>query len=1047
MPKAEESKVYLELTQYSLHAVRASGGVIQAGGECVLENKTSLEALLDSIAPDRKTDGLQAIAAVWPASTQWYVSTDTEAMLDRTDESLKAIAFGKQSDPSIPLAYSVCGAAAGEKVTSDGMDKWVMAFSPLPSLEEVSKGLMDLNVDPEDVKPAGLPGIGAIIRSIKLDGGDGAVALWDIGSEGSNLVLVTAKGAEGSAKCSAGMENVYQAVQTVLKLKFRGAGARLFFNEGYDFTDPGPKIGAIIAASVKDALASLPPTATPPKLACLGLTGRQSWFLKEVAAAAGTTAWEPDMTKLAAGLGLSFAESAPVAGFSATSAGLLGLVGAKVASREAWYSDWVEAEGEPVEEAPLPPMEDEPEPEPEPEAPPPRAPERAAPVARAKPTISIEKKSDGTAPMARPGVSPKSVTAPPFPGGSPAAPRPPVAAPMAPVMRPPSVVPPAAPPSYSPPAPPPSYAPAGAPPPAFPTGNPLKMAGPPPKPPSFSNPGFPTPTMPPMPMPSGSGLPPPPSFPSSAPAAPAFPIPGIGDRPPSFSNPGFVTPTMPPMPMPSGAAMPPPPPPTGNTQFPAAVTALPFEPGKLKPIGTIGPVGSKTPFPPGTTAPFRGGPTAAPFGATNAPFGATNAPFQEPPKSRMGLYIGIGVAAAIVFAGIAVVVESRLENIKLRDQQAAAELQAKIDDARRIEEAKKAQVLADEAKKDEDVAIKEAEVKAAENAKQELLRQQEADRLAKLPGTILVTTVPAGASVSIDGAPPTPSPVKAANIVPGTHKITIALPGYDPVETTAEVKGGGVVDLGSIPLLSALGGVDLSSNPDSLEFAIHPASDPTGTPVKTGHTPATFTDLMHGDYLVTFVRPGCRDHVEKLSITKGGKSSVTTAYQDGSLELTSDPSGASVAKDGEFLGTTPLSLHDLTPKVAEFVLTLPGYDPTQVSVEIPEGQTLTYEAKILSKDRVFTAAEVKTPAQKIDGPAPVLSASQRKLGADILLSFEVTRVGTVTDVTVVHATDDDIARRCKSTVEKWHYQPATAPDDRIVDSRVEVPFKFPAGAP
>ena len=85
-----------------------------------------------------------------------------------------------------------------------------------------------------------------------------------------------------------------------------------------------------IAAGVKEALASLPPTASPPKLACLGLTGRQSWFLKEVAAAAGTTAWEPDMTKLAAGLGLSFAESAPVANFSSTSAGLMGLVGAKV---------------------------------------------------------------------------------------------------------------------------------------------------------------------------------------------------------------------------------------------------------------------------------------------------------------------------------------------------------------------------------------------------------------------------------------------------------------------------------------------------------------------------------------------------------------------------------------------------------------------------------------------------------------------------------------------------------------------------------------------
>ncbi|HZZ18788.1 MAG TPA: PEGA domain-containing protein, partial [Opitutaceae bacterium] len=803
------------------------------------------------------------------------------------------------------------------------------------------------------------------------------------------------------------------------------AGARLFFNEGYDFTDPGPKIGAIIANAVKEALASLPPTATPPRLACLGLTGRQSWFLKEVAAAAGTTAWEPDITKLAAGLGLSFAEGAPVASFSATSAGLLGLIGSKAAGREAWYPDWVEAEGVPVEEPePEPIVEEEPEPEPEPL--PPREPERAAPVARTKPSISIEKKSDGTPPMARPGVSPKSVTAPPF-AAAPSSPRPPAAAP---VMRPPSVSAPAAPPSF------PS---AGAPPPAFPTAasapNPLKMAGPPGKPPSFSNPGFPTPTMPPMPMPSGSAVPPPPSFPSAAPAAPSFPVPGASDKPPSFSSPGFPTPTMPPMPMPSGAAMPPPPPAGGDTQFPKPLTALPFDPGKMKPVGTVG-----------TTVPFKGGPTAAPFGSTGAPFGTTNTPFQEPPKSRMGLYIGIGVAAAILFAGIAVVVESRLENIKLRDQQAAMELQAKVEHDRSVKEAQLAQQQAEDQKKQDAAALEEAKTKAAEEAKAEIIRQQEVDRLAKLPGKILVSTIPSGAPVSIDGKPPIPSPVRI-DIEPGTHRVSIDLAGYDPVEMSADVKGGGTVDLGSVPLLSALGGVDLTSNPDSLEFAIRPASDPTGKPVKTGHTPASFSDIFHGDYLVTYSRPGCRDHVEKVTIEKGAKASVTTAYQDGSLELTSDPSGASVAKDGEFLGTTPLSLHDLTPKVAEFVLTLPGYDPTLVSCEIPEGQTLKYDAKILAKDRIFTAAEVKTPPRAVDAPAPVLSASQRKLGADILLSFEVTHHGAVTDVTVVHATDDDIARRCKSAVEKWRYEPATAPDDRIVDSRIEVPFKFPAGGP
>ncbi|HEY5228448.1 MAG TPA: TonB family protein [Opitutaceae bacterium] len=491
------------------------------------------------------------------------------------------------------------------------------------------------------------------------------------------------------------------------------------------------------------------------------------------------------------------------------------------------------------------------------------------------------------------------------------------------------------------------------------------------------------------------------------------------------------------MPLPGGAAPPPPgfPSPAAGAepQSSKPVTALPFDAVKVKPV-----------LPGSTTAPFKGGATTTPFRT-----GTTNVPFEEeaPPKSRMGLYIGIGVAAAVVFAGIAVVVESRLEAIKARDQQAALELQQKIDHDRQAEVDKKAAADAEAQKKEEDAILEDAKKKAAEDARTALLAEQEEEKKANLPGTILLATVPEGASVSIDGGKPLISPVKATNVPPGPHSIAIVLAGYDPVQTTATFKGGGTADLGTIPLVSALGGIDLTSNPDGLEFAVHPASDPTGTPVRTGRTPASFSDLMHGDYTVTFMRPGCRDHTETASIAKGGKTPVTTTYVDGSLDLTSDPSGASVSKDGEFLGTTPLSLHDLTPKTAAFVLTLPGYDPAPVSCEIPEGQTLKYAAQLLRMDRVFTADEVKTPPVKVDAPAPVLSASQRKLGADILLSFEVTKDGTVTDVRTVHATDDDIARRCKSAVEKWRYRPATAPDDRIVDSRVEVPFKYPAGGP
>ena len=201
-----------------------------------------------------------------------------------------------------------------------------------------------------------------------------------------------------------------------------------------------------------------------------------------------------------------------------------------------------------------------------------------------------------------------------------------------------------------------------------------------------------------------------------------------------------------------------------------------------------------------------------------------------------------------------------------------------------------------------------------------------------------------------------------------------------------EVNGSKVTDLGAINLQNIYyGTLELASSPDGLEFAIRPAADSAGKPVRTGRTPATISGIDHGDYVVTFSRPGCRDHTSKVSVAKGAKSRAETKYVDGSLELTSEPSGASVSKDGSFLGTTPLVIHDLTPKVASFALTLPGYDSTPVSCEIPEGQTLKFSAHLLRKDRVFTASEVKTPPESYMAPAPVLSASQRKAGGEVVL--------------------------------------------------------------
>ena len=491
-------------------------------------------------------------------------------------------------------------------------------------------------------------------------------------------------------------------------------------------------------------------------------------------------------------------------------------------------------------------------------------------------------------------------------------------------------------------------------------------------------------------------------------------------------------------------------------------------PGAGFPAPPGAPAGDGFPPPPGTpaSAPAKpgvgvriGAPAAGPAKAVTAlPFEAIKSrglaagtvppmPEAQPEaKSKTGFYIGILVVAGILAAGIAVVLEARMAKAKAYDLQQQAELALKVQQAQEKADEKARQEKEAQDEKDHEAELEKAKKEAEENTRRDILAEQEAARVAKLPGTILVATTPAGAAVSVDGGAPLTSPAKADQITPGTHRVTITLKGFDPVELTAEVKGNQSTDLGTTVLQSVYGSLDLTSTPDALDFAIRPASDPAGKPVLTGRTPASLAEVPHGDYLVTYTRPACRDHVEKVSIAKGVKSSVDTKYQDGSLELTSDPSGARVNKDGEFLGTTPLTLHDLTPKTAQFDLTLPGYDSTPISCDIPEGQTLRYSAQLLRKDRIFKPSEVKTPPEAYDAPQPVLSAAQKKLGAEVLISLVVSRDGVVSDVEVVHTTDDDVGRRCKSAVEKWKYRPATAPDDRVVGARIEVPFKFPANS-
>jgi len=68
-------------------------------------------------------------------------------------------------------------------------------------------------------------------------------------------------------------------------------------------------------------------------------------------------------------------------------------------------------------------------------------------------------------------------------------------------------------------------------------------------------------------------------------------------------------------------------------------------------------------------------------------------------------------------------------------------------------------------------------------------------------GRIVVNTIPAGASIFLDGADQGKSPLIVDNVSPGVHRMTIDAQGYETASFVADVKAGGTVDQGTLHLV------------------------------------------------------------------------------------------------------------------------------------------------------------------------------------------------------------------------------------------------------
>jgi len=352
---------------------------------------------------------------------------------------------------------------------------------------------------------------------------------------------------------------------------------------------------------------------------------------------------------------------------------------------------------------------------------------------------------------------------------------------------------------------------------------------------------------------------------------------------------------------------------------------------------------------------------------------------------------------------------------------------------------------AEENAKVEAAARKHAEEEAAQKAAEEYKRlEAETKRVLDARGSLVIVTEPAGASVAISNFTPHVSPATINDMRLGRYTLNITLAGYEPMSLEVEIKENAATDPGVIHLVRQVGSLEITTNPAGISFEVHPAPPRVSTSeaeVRQGKTPATLAGLPTGDYVITFKRQGWPDHTENATIERAKTAQVTSKYPGGSVTISSTPTGASVIRDGETLGQTPLTLNDLQPGEATYALELAGFISTTVTGQIEPEKTLTLSGVLSPEDRIVTLKELDERPVAIKTVNPVIGSDMGRNGGSATISLTVDRDGTPKDLKVESASEPEFGKRCLAAVAQWRFKPGTI-NGVPVRTRVSVPFNL-----
>lgn len=319
--------------------------------------------------------------------------------------------------------------------------------------------------------------------------------------------------------------------------------------------------------------------------------------------------------------------------------------------------------------------------------------------------------------------------------------------------------------------------------------------------------------------------------------------------------------------------------------------------------------------------------------------------------------------------------------------------------------------------------------------------------LSPMPGKVRISSTPDKATVLIDGTERGVTPA-TIEVESGARTIRVQKDEFLPVEQTLSVEGFGREQTLAFELKTALGTVAITTRPDQAKVRID-GRDVGISPVSTS--------VLSGSRKIEVEKDGWKKLLKSIEVQPGATNSVPLIELerlDGTVDVETEPSGASILVNGQSRGQSPVTLTMPGEKAQQVTVSKAGFETATRSVQADPGGSKKLTVRLVPETGTVYLTTIPAGASlKING-VDSGSATQRLTLQTVNQTLEISKPGYESrKVTVTPQKDvpKRIEIRLKTAVEELKERVAkgvlTAAGQKLVLVPITSPIKIALGSP